>query len=61
MQRTVKSLLKEIERLSNRLQILEANANLDPEELAEQLERSDEQDALDEELVDAYHNSDLRG
>lgn len=61
MQRTVKSLLKEIERLSNRLQILEANANLDPEALAEQLERSDEQDALDEELVDAYHNSDLRG
>lgn len=58
---TVEALLREVKRLSNRLEVLEANADLDPEELAAQLELTPEQEALDEELADAYERSNFRG
>ena len=60
-QRTIRQLLAEIDRLSGRLQLLEGQLRLDPEQLAERLSRDEDQDARDQELRDAYEDGDLRG
>ena len=57
----LKALVQELERLRNRVQTLESQASLDPEELAELLERDDDQDERDEELLAAYTKGEVRG
>lgn len=56
MQRIVKDLLEHIERLSNRLHVLENLIELSPEELAEKLDRHELQDQLEQEFLRAYQD-----
>ena len=56
-----KALIEELERLRNRVQTLEAQVDLDPEELTELLERDQDQDQRDEELLAAYTDGEVRG
>ncbi len=54
LQRIVRDLLEHIDRLSNRLHILEKIVDVSPEELAEKLERHELQDILEQEFLKAY-------
>lgn len=60
-QRIVADLLKQIDRLSKRLHTLENELDISPEELAEKLERSELQDELDAEFLDAIDDLDGPG
>ncbi|MFU8806435.1 MAG: serine O-acetyltransferase [Bradymonadaceae bacterium] len=55
LQRIVRDLLEHIDRLSNRLHTLESIMELSPEELAEKLERHEQQDELEQEFLQAYY------
>jgi serine O-acetyltransferase len=57
MQRIVRELLEHIDRLGNRLQVLEKLVDLSPEELAEKLERYEYQDVLEQEFLQAYQET----
>ena len=61
MQRIVKDLLDHIDRLSNRLHVLERLVDVSPEELAEKLERDELQDELEREFLKAYEQPDVEG
>lgn len=54
MQRIVLDLLQHIDRLGNRLHVLEKIVDVSPEELAEKLARHELQDELDKEFLQAY-------
>ncbi len=56
MQRIVKDLLDHIDRLGNRLHVLEKVVDVSPEELAEKLERYENQDVLEQEFLKAYQD-----
>jgi serine O-acetyltransferase len=56
MQRIVKDLLDHIDRLGNRLHVLEKLVDVSPEELAEKLERYENQDVLEQEFLKAYQD-----
>ena len=57
MQRIVRDLLGHIDRLSNRIHILERLVEVSPEELAEKLDRHELQDELEWEFLKAYQES----
>lgn len=57
LQRIVGDLLGQIDRLSARLHTLESMLDVSPEELAEKLERSELQDELDSEFLEAFDES----
>ncbi len=61
LQRIVKPLLAEIERLANRLDALEAQSEHDPDSLSERLGRDEDQRAREDALVSAYHDDALDG
>lgn len=61
LQRIVGDLLGHIDRLSNRLHILERIVDVSPEELAEKLDRHDLQDELEREFLKAYGESPVEG
>ncbi len=54
LQRIVGDLLEHIERLSNRLHVLERAVDMSAEELAEKLDRHELQDQLEQEFLKAY-------
>lgn len=54
LQRIVRDLLSHIDRLSNRLHMLEQIVEISPEELAEKLDRDELQDELEKEFLKAY-------
>ncbi len=56
LQRMVGDLLEHIDRLSNRLHVLERLVDVSPEELAEKLDRHELQDELDQEFLKAYQD-----
>ncbi len=60
-QRTIRQLLSEIGRLSERVVFLEDMLSLEPEELAARLQLDASQDELDQELLDAYNDGEVLG
>lgn len=61
LQRIVRDLLEHIDRLSNRLHVLERIVDVSPEELAEKLDRDELQDELEQEFLEAYQPSSADG
>lgn len=56
LQRIVRDLLEHIDRLSNRLHVLERLVDVSPEELAEKLDRDELQDELEREFLEAFQS-----
>ncbi len=61
LQRIVGDLLEHIDRLSNRLHVLERIVDVSPEELAEKLDRHELQDELEQEFLEAYQDPSIDG
>jgi serine O-acetyltransferase len=61
VQRMIRQLVEQVERLQNRLDSIEHHVDLEPEALAERLDRSEQQLDLDEQLAGALRDDKFQG
>jgi serine O-acetyltransferase len=61
VQRMIRQLVEQVERLQHRLDAVEHQVDLEPEALAERLGRDDAQRALDEQLASTYEDDKVQG